>query len=200
MVPAGVEGRMPSNSIGMSTDELAVELSRLGVTTAFGLGAGSAAGLAFDGKLLTRPSSGTTPKVADALVLSYSGVYAAPPSTAVLSPNGDGAGDTESFSYRVVRPSNVIATLEGPDGATITLANGAESPGLHALGWDGMKDGSPAAEGKWTLTVTGTDDDAGTTSAQRTFALDDTLSTLALVTGRHGLPTANFHLARSATV
>ena len=145
IVLVGVEGTKPSYSIGMSNYELAVELSRLGATTAFGLGAGSAAGLAFDGKLLTRPSSGTTPKVADALVLSYSGVYAAPPSTPVLSPNGDGVGDTESFSYRVVRPSNVAATLAGPGGATITLADGPESPGLHALGWDGMKDGSPAA-------------------------------------------------------
>jgi len=200
IVLVGVEGTKPSYSIGMSNYELAVELSRLGATTAFGLGAGSAAGLAFDGKLLTRPSSGTTPKVADALVLSYSGVYAAPPSTAVLSPNGDGVGDTESFSYRVVRSSNVTATLAGPGGATITLADGPESPGLPALGWNGMKDGSPAAEGKWTLTVTGTDDDAVTTSAQRTFALDDTLSTLALVTGRHGLPTATFQLTRAATV
>ena len=42
----------------MSNYELAVELSRLGATTAFGLGAGTATGLAFDGKLLTRPANG----------------------------------------------------------------------------------------------------------------------------------------------
>jgi hypothetical protein len=200
IVLVGVEGTRPSYSIGMSNYELAVELSRLGATTAFGLGAGSPAGVAFDGKLLTRPSSGTTPKVSDALILSYSGVYAAPPSTAVLSPNGDGVGDTESFSYRVARPSSVTATLAGPGGAKITLANGAESPGLHALGWNGMVAGSPAAEGKWTLTVTGTDDRKVTTTAQRAFALDDTLSSLALATDRHGLPTATFQLTRAATV
>jgi hypothetical protein len=200
IVLVAVEGTRPSYSIGMSNYELAVALSRLGATTAFGLGAGSAAGLAFDGELLTRPSGGTTPKVTDALVLSYSGVYAAPPSTAVLSPNGDRAGDTVSFSYRVVRPSTVIATLAGPGGAKITLANGAESPGLHALGWNGMQAGSPAAEGKWTFTVTGTDDRKVTTSAQRAFALDDTLSSLALETDRHGLPTATFQLTRAATV
>jgi hypothetical protein len=200
IVLVSVEGTRPSYSVGMSNYELAVELSRLGAMTAFGLDAGPAAGLAFDGKLLTRPSGGTTPKVADALVLSYSGVYAAPPSTAVLSPNGDGAGDTESFSYRVARPSSVTAMLAGPGGAKVTLANGAVSPGLHALGWNGMVAGSPAAEGKWTFTVTGTDDRTVTTTAERAFALDDTLSSLALATDRHGLPTATFQLTRAATV
>ena len=199
IVLVGVEGTKPSYSIGMSNYELAVALVRLGATTAFGLGAGSAAGLAFDGKLLTRPAGGTTPKVSDALVLSYGGVYAAPPSNAVLSPNGDGVGDTESFSYRVARASNVIATLAGPGGAKITLANGAESPGLHALGWNGMAGGSPAAEGKWTFTIAATDDRKVTTSAQRTFTLDDTLSSLALATDRHG-PTATFRLTRAASV
>jgi hypothetical protein len=195
-----VEGTRPSYSIGMSNYELAVELSQLGATTAFGLGAGPAAGLAFDGKLLTRPSTGASPKVADALVLSYSGVYAASPSTPVLSPNGDGVGDTEAFTYRVVRPSDVVVSLAGPGGAKTTLANGAESPGLHTVGWDGTIGGSPAPEGKWTLTVTGTDDRNVTTSAQRPFSLDDTLSSLALAFGANGLPTATFRLTRAATV
>jgi len=176
IVLVSVEGTKPAYSIGMSNYELAVELSRLGATTAFGLGAGSASGLAFDGKLLTRPSSGVTPKVSDALVLSYTGVYAAPPSAPVISPNGDGVGDTESFWYRVTRPSQVIATLDGPGGAKITLVDGEVSPGLHVLGWNGIVQGSPAAEGKWTFTVTGTDDRKVTTSAERPFALDDTLS------------------------
>jgi hypothetical protein len=200
IVLVGVEGTKPAYSIGMSNYELAIELSRLGATTAFGLGAGPAAGLAFDGKLLTRSSTGVTPTVSDALVLSYSGVYAAPPSTDVLSPNGDGAGDTESFSYRVARPSDVVATLKGPSGSVITLVNDSESAGLHQLGWDGMVQGSPAAEGKWTLTITGTDDRKITTSAQRTFSLDDTLSSLVLKTDRHGRPTATFLLTRAAKV
>ena len=200
IVLVSVEGTKPAYSIGMSNYELAVELSRLGATTAFGLGAGSASGLAFDGKLLTRPSSGVTPKVSDALVLSYTGVYAAPPSAPVISPNGDGVGDTESFWYRVTRPSQMIATLAGPGGAKITLLNGEVSPGLHVLGWNGIVQGSPAAEGKWTFTVTGTDDREVTTSAQRPFALDDTLSSLALKADRHGLPTATFLLTRAATI
>jgi hypothetical protein len=199
IVLVGVEGPKPSYSIGMSNYELAVELSRLGATTAFGLGAGSAAGLAFDGKLLTRPSNGITPKVADALVLSYNGVYAAPPSTDVLSPNGDGVGDVESFSYRVVRPSHVVAALAGPGNAKITLADGTESPGLHVLAWGGTNAGKPAPEGRWTFTITGTDDRDVTSSAQRSFSLDDTLSSLALKMGRNG-PSATFMLTREASV
>lgn len=200
VVLVSVEGTKPSYSIGMSSYELAVELSRLGVATAFGLGAGSAAGLAFDGELLTRPSNGLTPKVSDALVLSYTGIFAAPPSADVLSPNGDGADDVESLSFRVARPSHVVALLAGPSGAKVTLADGAEPPGLHALGWNGTVGGSPAPEGKWTFTLTGTDDRNVTTSAQRAFSLDDTLSSLGVTLDRHGLPTASFQLTRAATV
>jgi flagellar hook assembly protein FlgD len=199
IVLVSVEGTKAAYSIGMSSYELAVELSRLGATTAFGLGAGSASGLAFDGSLLTRPSTGTTPKVSDALVLSYTGIYAPQPPTPVLSPNGDGVGDTETLSYRVVRPSQVGATLTGPGNTRITLADGAASPGVHTFVWNGSDGGKPAPEGTWTFTVTGTDDRAVTTSAVRTFALDDTLSSLTVQSAR-GLATAAFELTRPAAV
>jgi hypothetical protein len=196
----GVEGTNPAYSIGMSSYELAVELSRLGATTAFGLGSGPAAGMAFDGTLLTRPSKGSGPKVSDALVLSYSGVYAAPPSSPVLSPNGDGVGDTETLGYRLARPSHVVATLAGPGGTKIALANEDESPGVHTISWNGSNGTVPAREGSWTFGVTATDDRSITTSAQRTFSLDDTLSSLAVRVGRRGLPTATFELTRTAGV
>jgi hypothetical protein len=200
IVLVAVEGPNPAYSIGMSNYELAVELSRLGATIAYGLGAGSASGIAFDGRLLTRPSGRVAPKVSDALVLSYSGVYAAPPSNPVLSPNGDGVADTEAFSYRVVRPSDVVATLSGPGGAKVTLRNEAEPRGLYTVGWNGTAGGSSAPEGTWTFTVTGTDDRTVTTTAQRAFSLDETLSSLALTLDSHGLPTATFKLSRAATV
>ena len=161
-----VEGTNPAYSIGMSSYELAVELSRLGATTAFGLDAGPAAGIAFNGKLLTRPSGGTEAKLSDALVLSYSGVYAAPPSASVLSPNGDGAGDSETLVFQLARPSDVSATLAGPNNMKVTLATGAESQGVHTLTWDGTNGGT---EGQWTFTVTATDDRKVTTTAQRTL-------------------------------
>jgi flagellar hook assembly protein FlgD len=195
-----IEGTNPAYSIGVSNYELAIELSRLGAVTAFGLGSGPAAGMAFDGTLLTRPSSGSEAKLSDALVLSYTGVYAPPPSTPVLSPNGDGVGDSETLAYRLARPSNVVATLAGPGGATVTLANGAEPAGVHPLSWDGSSSGASAPEGDWTFTVTATDDRSLTTTAQRMFSLDDTLSSLAVNIGGHGLPTATFQLSRAADV
>lgn len=200
IVLVAVEGAKAAYSIGMSNYELAVELSRLGAKTAFGLGAGSAAGLAFNGELLTRTPSGATPKVSEALVLAYSGVWAAPPSPVVLSPNGDGLGDTEGLAYRVVRSSHIVASLTGPGGAGVTLADGTVPAGQHALGWDGKVGGSPAAEGKWTFDVIATDDQNVTTSAQRTFSLDDTLSSLAVPIGSDGFPTARFQLTRAAAV
>ncbi len=200
IVMVGVEGTKPAYSIGMSSYELAVELARLGARTAFGLGSGSAAGVAFDGALLTRPSTGTTPKVSDALVISYSGIFAAPPSASVLSPNGDGVGDTETLSYRVARPSHIVATLTGPSGALITLANGPQVAGVHGFSWNGTDGGKPASEGTWTFTLTGTDDRSITTSATRTFSLDDTLSSLSVQVARNGPATATFQLTRPATV
>lgn len=193
-----VEGTNPAYSIGMSSYELAVELSRLGATTAVGLDSGAAAGIAFNGNLLTRPSGGAEAKLSDALVLSYSGVYATPPSAPVLSPNGDGAGDTEALAFQVARPSTVVATLAGPDNTKITLASGTESPGAHTLTWDGASGATPAPEGPWTFAVTATDDRKVTTTAQRTFSLDDTLSSLAVTSGSR--PTATFQLTRSANV
>ena len=64
-------------------------------------------------------------------MLSYNGVYAAPPSADVVSPNGDGVDDSETFSYKLVVPAQVTASLTGPGGAQITLAQDAEQPGLH---------------------------------------------------------------------
>jgi Phosphodiester glycosidase/FlgD Ig-like domain len=200
IVLVAVEGTNPAYSIGMSSYELAVELSRLGATTAFGLDAGPAAGIAFNGTLLTRPSAGSEAKLSDALVLSYSGVYAAPPSSPVLSPNGDGASDTETLAYRLARPSTVVATLAGPAGTKITLTSSAQSPGLHTFDWDGTNGAAPAPEGSWTFTVTATDDRNVTTTATRTFSLDDTLASLGVAIGARGLPTASFQLARAASV
>jgi hypothetical protein len=194
------EGTNPAYSIGMSSYELAVALTRLGATTAYGLGAGNAAGIAFDGKLLTRPATGHEAKLSDALVLSYSGVYMPPPSAPVLSPNGDGVADTETLAYRLARPSNIAATLTGPGGARITLASGAEPAGLHTIAWDGSNGTARAPEGAWTFAVTATDDRKITTSAQRTFSLDDTLSSLTVKSASRGQATATFQLTRTATV
>jgi flagellar hook assembly protein FlgD len=196
------EGARPAYSVGMTNYELAVALVRLGAVTAIGLGSGGPAEMAFDGTPLTRPSAAAEEPLADALVLSYAGVYAAPPSVDVLSPNGDGVDDTQTLAYKLVRASHVTAGVTGPDGTTLTLAADDEQPGIHTLAWDGRNaDGSPAVEGSWRFEVTATDDLGRTSTAQRGFTLDDTLGSL-LVTGPAGAraATATFQLTRSASV
>jgi flagellar hook assembly protein FlgD len=199
-----VEGAGPSYSVGMTAYELAVALARLGAVTAFGLGSGSSAELAFDGTLLTRASGGTERPLADALVLSYAGVYAAAPAADVLSPNGDGVDDTQTLSYKLVRPSKVTATLTGPRGATIPLSSDSEGAGTHTVPWNGTNtDGSPAAEGSWRFLVGATDDLGRSSTAERDFTLDETLGSLAVTPysgPKSAVGTVAFRLTRPARV
>jgi Phosphodiester glycosidase len=189
-----VEGGSSAYSAGMTNYELAVALTRLGARTAMGLGTGPATAMAFDGALLTRSTAGVEQPVSDALLLSYNGVYAASPSSTTLSPNGDGVDDTLSLSYKLVRPSQVTASVIGP-GRTVTLAKDVEQPGVHTLAWDG----SGAQEGSWRFVVTAVDDAGRTTTAERDFDLNDTLGSLQ-VTRNGGGVNASFALARAATV
>ena len=198
-----VEGGGSAYSAGMTSYELAGALVHLGAVTAMGLGNGPAAGMAFDGTLLTRPSKKVEQPIGDALLLSYTGVYAAPPSSDVVSPNGDGVDDTETFSYKLVAPSQVTATLTGPGGAHLTLAQDAEDPGVHTLAWNGQ----PSTEGQWKFVVSGTETGGRTTTAERDVLLDQTLGGLtAQPANAHIAPkakavvTASFQLVHPATV
>ena len=198
-----VEGGRAAYSSGMTSYELATALVRLGAVTGMALGGGAPSSLAFDGSLLTRPSSGKEAPISDALLLSYNGVYAALPTTAVLSPNGDGVDDTQTFTYKLLRPSVVTATLEGSAGSKVALAQDTEQPGLHTITWDGQ----PSSEGSWKFVVTATDDQGRGTTAERAFVLDNTLASLqvtpAVATLRPkapGLLAATFELAHAATV
>ena len=189
-----VEGGGSSYSAGMTNYELAVALVRLGAQTAMGLGSGTSAAMAFDGTLLTRA---TEQPIADALVLSYSGVYVAPPASTTLSPNGDGVDDVQTFSYKLIRPSQVMATLVGPDRSTLTLAQDAEQAGVHTLQWDGKT----AVEGSWRFSVTAADDLGHTTTADRQFAVNLTLGFLQVTPKGAGAgATATFQLAHAANV
>lgn len=186
-----VEGGGPAYSAGMTNYELAEALVRLGAVTAVGLGSGNPSNMAFDGTLLTRPASGSEAPISDALLLEYNGVYAAPPATDVVSPNGDGVNDTQTFTYKVLTPSQVTATLTGPGGATTTLAQDTEQPGVHTLTWNGQ----PAIEGAWKFVVSAVDSQGRTTTAERDFTLNDTLGSLAA----SGLA-ATYQLAHAAAV
>jgi hypothetical protein len=181
-----VEGGTSAYSVGMTNFELAVAMSRLNAQVAYGLGSGPSAAMAFDGDLLTRPSGGVEQPLADALVLSYSGIYAAPPATAVVSPNADAVDDTQTLTVKVVRASHVTASVVGPNKVAVPLADADEQPGTYTFPWDAKG----AAEGDWTFNVSD-----GATTAQRAFSVDNTLGAV-VVAGTD----VTFQLTRPADV
>jgi hypothetical protein len=146
-------------STGMTSFELALAMMRFGAVSACGLGTGAPAALAFDGKLLSRPSdsAGESP-VADALFLAYEGVYSAAPAPTVA------LGKVQTLQYKVVRRSSVKATLTGPAGAT-TLDAGTRDPGTYKFDW------TATAEGRWTFSVDAVDDLGRTSSTDRAFTV-----------------------------
>ena len=196
IVLVAVDGLQPGYSDGMTNFELALTMMRLGCVTASALDSGGSTTMAFDGKLLNSPSDrGGERAVAEALTLFYYGVYAATPGSRVLSPNGDGVDDTQALSYKLVRPSTVTATLNGPGGAVVTLDSGSRVPGIYRVTWNGA--GQP--EGNWTFRVTADDDLGRHSVAERQFGLDSTLGFLSVrAAGRRA--TASFKLARAARV
>lgn len=204
-----VDGRRRGYSVGMTNFELAQTMVRLGAVTASGLDAGGSSTLAFDGELLNRPSDpGGERPVAQCLCLLYSGIYAPPPGEDVLSPNGDGVAETQTFSYKVTRPSTVTVSLVGPDGAARKLESGPKAPGTYRLTWNATSAGGQAEpEGRWRLNVTGVDEGGGTTTADRVFAVNRTLAGLTVRPvlvrvrpKRGGILSATFRLGRPATV
>jgi exopolysaccharide biosynthesis protein len=172
-----VDGRQPGYSAGVTSFELALAMMQLGAVSASALDAGGSTTMAFDGQLLNRPSdNGGERPVAEALLVSYAGVYVPAVSAPVLSPNRDGVSDVESLSYKLVRPSTVQANLVGPEGVTLPIDAGQRAPGTYRFTWSG--DGQP--EGNWKFSVTATDDLAQVSTAERTFALNNTLAGLAV--------------------
>jgi hypothetical protein len=193
IVMVAVDGRRRGWSIGITNWDLAQTLVRYGCLTGFALDSGGSTTVAFDGKVLNRPSDsyGERP-VGEALVIAYTGVYA-PPVAPTLSPNADGAGDVEQLSYKVVRPSTVSAKVIGPDGSTRELDAGTKPPGRYKLKWDGA--GAP--EGRYHWNVTATDDQGQASSDDHAFTLDDTLGFLRVGANARNI---SFTLTRDANV
>lgn len=180
IVMVTVDGGRPGYSTGLTNFELAQSMARLGVVTAAGLGSGHEASMAFEGRLLSRPSgrSGER-KVTNALAMLYDGVLAPPPSRSIVSPNGDGKAESVRLSYELVRSANVSVTLIGPDGGARFSEAGQKSPGLYSTVWNGRgPDGASEVEGKWSWNVMATDDLGRASSDARSFRLDNTLGRL----------------------
>jgi hypothetical protein len=202
-----VDGRRPGYSAGMTNFELAQTMIRMGVVTASALDAGGSSTMAFDGQLLSRPSdTGGERMVSEAMLVTYYGVYTPEPEPS-FSPNGDGAGDRQTLSYKLVRPSTVTATLVGPGGAGRTIDEGSRRPGLYKFDWTGKQSGAPEPEGRWRFQVNAVDNQGLQSTADRSFALNNTLGYLTVNPlratvrrNRGGRITIGFQLTRPARV
>jgi len=202
-----VDGRRPGYSAGMTNFELAQAMIRLGVVTASALDAGGSSTMAFDGQLLSRPSdTGGERLVAESFVVSYFGVYAPPPEPS-FSPNGDGAGDKQTLSFKIVRQSTVTATLTGPGGVTRSIDVGERRPGVYRFDWTGRSNGDSEPEGRWRFAVGAVDFEGKSSTAERSFRLNNTLGFITVKPlravvrrKRGGRVTIGFQLARAARV
>jgi hypothetical protein len=201
-----VDGGQPGYSVGATNFELALLMVRLGAVTAAALDGGASAAMAFDGRLLSRPT-GAERGIADAILVAYSGVYAPPPAETVLSPNGDGVADTQHLAYKLVRQSNVNAQLIGPDGVARAGFSGQLGPGVYPYDWNGAKgDGTPDVEGQYRWVVSATDDTGQASGAEQDFTLNRTLGFAKPVAPALAVPrpqpraVASFTLTRPATL
>jgi hypothetical protein len=196
IVLVAVDGRQPGYSTGLTNFELALTMMRLGCVTASALDAGGSTTMAFDGKLLNRPSDpGGERAVAEALTLFYYGVYQPALPARVLSPNADGVDDAQTLAYKLVRPSTVTATLVGPNGVVVPVDAGSKPAGLYKFNWNGA--GQP--EGSWTFHVVADDDLGRHSTSDRQFSLNNTLG-FVKAAASHRRVTGSFTLAEPARV
>jgi len=207
IVLVAVDGGQVGYSVGLTNYELAQQLVRLGCVTGSGLEPGNSTTMAFDGQLLNRPSDPSGERaISEALLVSYAGVYAPPPSEPVLSPNGDGVGDREQLSYKIVRPSTVTAKIVGADGVARFTQSGPQAPGTYKFSSTGTKtDGTVDTEGRWHWLVTAVDDLGRQSSSDQPFWVNNTLGNLRVprtvrVRAGRRLTLGTFALTRAATV
>jgi phosphodiester glycosidase/flagellar hook capping protein FlgD len=205
IVMISVDGGLPGS--GMTNFELGQTLASLGVVTGVALAGGSSAGMAFDGRQLSAAPAAGAPGIADALLVEYAGVVASLPSAPVVSPNNDGANESETLSFKVVRPSNVTVQLKGPDGGLRVSTQQQLGPGTYPFTWNARRaDGTPEQEGLWSFTVSAVDDLGRASSHTRPFTLDLTLGSPAAVSPALTVPrakprsVATFALTRQARV
>jgi hypothetical protein len=201
-----VDGSQPGYSAGATNFELALLMVKLGAVTAAALDGGGSSAMAFDGQLLSAPLGPERP-IADALLVSYDGIYVPQPLEPVLTPNRDGVAEKQRLAYKAVRPSSVTANLLGPDGVPRFTFSGPVAPGTYPLDWPGTKvDGTPEAEGRWRWVVTATDDTGQVSSAERSFQLNRTIGFGTPVVPALAVPraapraVATFKLTRAATL
>jgi len=206
------DGRRAGYSVGLTNFELAQAMVRLDVYTGSALDAGGSSTMAFDGKLLNRPSdSGGERSVAETLALMYKGVYTPPLALSVISPAGGGLPSQETLSYKIVRPSTVKASIVGPDGAAAYDVTEAHLAGTYTIKWPtgtrASRKRAAAPLGRWRWVVSATDDLAQQSSMERAFWVNDTLGYLQVApravrlrARRRNSVVARFRLAHAAAI
>jgi len=160
--------------------DLAEELVRLGVVTGMALDGGGSTTMAFDGRVLNRPSDGSERPVADALMFMYYGIHAPKPRYAKFSPNADGVADVQSLSAKIVRPSTVDLVLVQPDGAVAWRYAGPLQPSTVRKNLT-----SPLLpEGKWRWIAYALDDRGRESLMEHSFRLNNTLGFISVQPSR----------------
>jgi hypothetical protein len=170
-----VDGRSRA-SAGLSVAQLAQEMVRLGAVNAMSLDGGGSTTMAFNGRVLNRPSDGRERPVGDSLQLVYIGAYARKPRYRTFSPNGDGYADMQRLYAKFVRASDVHLRLIRPDGVLQWQYRASRSPGTitHDLG------GRRLREGLWRWIVSGVDRKGRSSRMERRFRINKTLGFLTL--------------------
>jgi hypothetical protein len=179
IVLLAVDGRS-RRSAGLTTPQLAQEMVRLGAVNAMALDSGGSTTMAFNGRVLNRPSDGSERLVADSLQLVYIGAYARKPRYPTFSPNGDRYQDIQRLYAKFVRSSDVHLRLIRPDGSLKWEYTAFRTPGTitHDIG------SRPLREGTWRWNVSGVDRRGRSSSMERRFKVNNTLGFLTLSTTR----------------
>ena len=135
-----------SLSRGLTNWALAQQMVRLGAVTAMGFDGGGSSTIAFQGKVLNRPSDGVPRAVAEGLFVFYYGIYAPQASRTLITPNGDAVSERTTLSAKVVRPSVIDLKLLRPNGTVAWRSRRGSRPGTFrkVVGSSVMGDGVSA--------------------------------------------------------
>jgi Phosphodiester glycosidase len=201
IILVAVDGRK-SWSAGVTNTQLARLMVNLGAETAMALDAGGSTTMAFGGRVLNHPSDGSERPVADALMVTYYGIYARPARLSLYSPNGDGTADLQRLYAKVVRTSRVTMKLvRAADGFIRWKRTGVRHPGTFVKEVRrGLRDG------RWRWEVSAVDSQGRSSQMARAFVTNTTLGHLALSkrlmrpTRRGGRLDISFRVARQADV
>lgn len=74
----------------------------------------------------------------------------------IMTPNGDGRGDTTVAKIRMSQRVRLVATVATADAPTTplrTLSRRVRGAGRHTITWDGTINGAPAPEGRYVITT-----------------------------------------------